>query len=80
MKIRNGFVSNSLSSSFVLDKEGMTTEQIEEFKLVLEDEEAYDNETRIMETKNHFIGNISMHSNYIGDFLRENSLEAEYGG
>jgi hypothetical protein len=32
MKIRNGFVSNSSSASFILDKRYITPEQIEEIK------------------------------------------------
>ena len=32
MKIRAGFVSNSSSSSFVLDKDGMTEKQLREFR------------------------------------------------
>lgn len=32
VKIRNGFVSNSSSSSFVLDKDYMTDEQIEKMR------------------------------------------------
>jgi hypothetical protein len=37
MKIRNGFVSNSSSSSFVLGKYFMTPEQIEEFKSLIKE-------------------------------------------
>lgn len=32
MKIRNGFVSNSSSSSFILNKKDLTAEQIEQIK------------------------------------------------
>jgi hypothetical protein len=37
MKVRNGFVSNSSSSSFVLGKYFMTPEQIEEFKSLIKE-------------------------------------------
>ena len=42
MKIRNGFVSNSSSSSFVLDKSDMTPLQIAEFEDVIEQAEKED--------------------------------------
>lgn len=32
LKIRNGYVSNSSSSSFIISKEGLTEEQLEEIR------------------------------------------------
>jgi len=49
-------VSNSLYSSFVLDKEGMTKEQIVEFLNVVYAAGGEDGDTCIGETKNIFGG------------------------
>lgn len=61
MKTRLGFVSNSSSSSFVLDKTGMTKEQIEKinqyFILMERGEGGYN--THINQTSKYFFGEIS---------------------
>ena len=78
MKIRHGFVSNSSSSSFVLDKDGMTEEQIQEFrKLVRECDGESGGDTYIYESNAHFHGNLSMHNEKIPAFLRKNNLTAD---
>jgi hypothetical protein len=63
MKIRNGFVSNSSSSSFVLDKEGLTKEQIEklnDYFNQVQDLEDSDNE--IYESNKHWYGLIDINN------------------
>ena len=78
MKIRSGFVSNSSSSSFVLDKDGMTEEQIKEFRrLISECENESGGDTYIYESNKHFHGDISMHNEKIPTFLRRNNLTAD---
>lgn len=58
MKYRNGFVSNSSSSSFIVGKAHMTERQIKSFrKLVLEfndDEDHFD--SYISESEYYFVG------------------------
>ena len=60
MKYRNGFVSNSSSSSFIIGKAHMTERQIKSLsKLVLvfnDDEEHYD--SYITESEYYFVGNV----------------------
>jgi hypothetical protein len=51
MKSRNGFVSNSSSSSFVLYKEGMTEKQIESIRRWVEEIGAYSGDNDISEGK-----------------------------
>ena len=59
MKIRNGFVSNSSSSSFVLDKEGLTKKQLEEVYKWIEQQEAMELEKMcINESNKHFFGTL----------------------
>ena len=78
MKIRNEFVCNSSYSSFVLDKEGMTKEQIVEFLNVVYAAGGEDRDTCIRETEKHFLGKISIHKRTIAEFLKQNNLVAEY--
>ena len=61
MKIRKGFVSNSSSSSFVLDKRCMTNEDIEEFQKQRYTADGFD---VIGETSSYFFGVID----YSNDF------------
>ncbi len=78
MKIRSGFVSNSSSSSFVLDKDSMVECQLKEFrKLINESNNESGGDTYIHESERHFHGNLSMHNEEIPAFLRKNSLTAD---
>ena len=77
MKIRNGFVSNSSSSSFVLCKMDMGDEQMKEFRLVISRAERMDGETCIFESARHFHGQISMHDKVVEVYLGGQNLEAE---
>ncbi len=76
MKIRTGFVSNSSTSSFVIGKNYMTPEQIEEFKKMLaewqDDNEMY--ETFIEETPLYFLGEISNHNTVVNKWLESKNL------
>lgn len=44
MKVRNGFISNSSSSSFVISKHCMTDEQIKEFNEFLNENDSEEDE------------------------------------
>jgi len=77
MKVRNGFVSNSSSSSFVLDKADMTKEQIDKFRKLVDEAERESDDTCIFESDRHFHGTVSMHDTTITAFLRENNLQAD---
>lgn len=76
MKIRIGFVSNSSSSSFVIDKKGLTKKQIEEIENWVEEsysDQTYDNpkysdENCITVSSKHIYGQISYHVDFF-DFL-----------
>jgi hypothetical protein len=63
MKIRISFVSNSSSSSFVLDKQGMTIDQINVIKKWIESSISCGDDTIINESNKHFYGQISHHIN-----------------
>lgn len=72
MKIRNGFVSNSSSSSFCIYKKLMTEEQIKEFRKIVGEAYEHDDETYIGEDGDYFIGTLSMHDDMVHDFLHRN--------
>jgi len=61
MKVRNGFVSNSSSSSFVIAKAYMTEDQITEFKEFIRENNDDDSEFYIRESKYYFSGSGEMY-------------------
>ena len=72
MKIRNGFVSNSSSSSFCLGKYFLTDEQIKEFSYQLDDlNEGNYGEGYIDEDKNYFMGTVSYHNEKLDEIIDE---------
>ena len=78
MKIRSGFVSNSSSSSFVLDKDSLTEEQKVIFKrLIIKHNCENSADGYLYEGKKHFFGEISQHAGYVFKFLDENKIEFE---
>jgi len=79
VKIRYGFVSNSSSSSFVLDKDGMTEAMLKEFRVAVHEAEKEDGsgDTYIFESERHFHGNLSMHDEKVSNFLRKYNLKAD---
>jgi hypothetical protein len=80
MKVRLGFVSNSSSSSFCIYKKLMSEEQIEEFKKIISEvyKEVNRVETDIGEIGDYFIGNMSIHTTLITDYLGKNFAKNEY--
>ena len=75
MKLRTGFVSNSSSCSFVLDKEGMTREQIDTFKEVNYKSAGEYGEEMLFESEKHFFGELSVHCYEVFDFCQLNGLD-----
>ena len=80
MKIRDGFVSNSSSASFVLGKNFLSKKQIEKFSEWLGNDFNSDNyESFIHETPNYFHGRISIHEEErIIKFLKEIKVNKKY--
>ena len=75
MKIRNGFVSNSSSSSFCIYKKLMTEQQIEEFRELInpsEYDEDRDCDTSLYESGEYFLGDVGMHDRRINDWIYKN--------
>ena len=75
MKIRQGFVSNSSSSSFVLGKNFMTPEQIKKFSNKLDEiNEVNYGEGYIFESEYYFHGEVSDHNTLLDEILGEMGL------
>ena len=78
MKLRLGFVSNSSSSSFVIDLKGLTGEQIKKIKQWIKesyDSSDYDNpkysdDNCMTVSDKHVYGSVSYHVGFF-DFLKE---------
>lgn len=85
MLIKIGFVSNSSSTSFVIDKSDLSkldTQKLEILFLDAEDSslDNYNSETWLNKTSRHFYGNLSYHSREIIDFfveLRKRGIEID---
>lgn len=70
MKVRNGFVSNSSSSSFIIPKEYISKEQITKYRH-LSDREDYPgcHESTYHESNLYIYGSVSYHDAVMRDFL-----------
>ncbi len=83
MKIRNGFVSNSSSSSFVVDLDILNEIKIKElFKLIDKHNEADSSgEGHLNIGKKHIFGKINHYDEgtAITTFLKNNNIYFEYG-
>ena len=83
MKIRNGFVSNSSSCSFVIGKEYMTDEQINLFRDFIENEIKinghFERETFIYDDKHYFVGDLDINEDEekIIKFLKSIGVEGD---
>jgi len=78
MKIRLGFVSNSSSSSFVLDKNGMTNEQIDAIKNWVDKVNYHNDDTHINESEKHFYGEMSYHLDpCLSEVMKENKIDSK---
>lgn len=78
MKLRQGFVSNSSSSSFVIAKTYMKKNQIKKFsEFLLNREDSY-SETSIVETDHYFQGYLSYHDAEILRYLEEIGVDTNY--
>ena len=73
MKIRNGFVSNSSSSSFVIAKEALTEEQIDKLLEYSKNKENYDRWT-ITKEKYFIKGWTSMDNESINPLIESLNL------
>lgn len=85
MKIRQGFVSNSSSSSFCIAKVYMLPQQIRAFEELLDkikdaqnnisddNDEYYEEETTVGETDLYFVGQVD-NSSRIHKFIKDNNL------
>lgn len=72
MKIRNGFVSNSSSSSFVVDKDKIPDEEF--FRTMVEQHNNSWDEGYIYEGKCHWLGRIDQSDEVIRKYLRSHRI------
>lgn len=77
-KIRQGFVSNSSSSSFVLLKEGLSAATINKFREWMEEHNQEACEGYLEETKSTFVGEKDMHVDIPPELWTAIGANAEY--
>jgi len=77
MKIRSGFVSNSSSSSFVLNKDKMSEQDIEEFRTMRN--EKSNNFDNVGETYHYFFGIIDYSDEFCKWLERKQFNDIEWG-
>ena len=76
MKNRQGFVSNSSSSSFVIGKNFMTDEQISKFSDLVNGFNTNDGDTYIFEDEKYFFGEVDDRNDIeIENFIHEEGLD-----
>ena len=76
MKIRSGFVSNSSSSSFILNKEHMTEEQITavlHYHRFIDDDEDFDGWV-VTEEEEYIRGYTIMDNGYMDEYFKKINL------
>jgi hypothetical protein len=71
MKTRSGFVANSSSSSFVVNKRYLTTKEI---KILLQYKNPENGYWVITDSGNSIIGRTSMDNGYLRKYLKEKGL------
>lgn len=76
MKIRNGFVSNSSSSSFIVFKQCISEEQKQKL-LNIKDKHFKENPWRISEGEFHIEGYTSMDNFDMGIYMKEIGIDIE---
>lgn len=72
MKTRLGFVSNSSSSSFCVDKDKIPDEEF--FKSLIKQHNSSWDEGHIYEGKYHYFGRIDMSDEVIRDYLKSQKI------
>ncbi len=71
MKVRSGFVSNSSSASFIIDKRYITTDQIEKIKEFNNSKKCWDYWS-ISEDDEFLRGYTTMDNDYLYEWIKEN--------
>jgi len=78
MKIRNGFISNSSSTSFTIDKNNLTKEQIILIQDHYLDCDDTDDEWFIYDENNEISGHTSSHRFNMKKYLKDVGVPDEY--
>ena len=77
MKLRFGHVSNSSTSSFVMYKPGLTEEQLEGMREVIEKHNAQTDDAYVDEIKYFFIGDVSNHCSEVMNMIQNLEISHE---
>lgn len=68
MKVRNGFVSNSSSSSFVIPKKYLSKDDYEIYDQLMWGSDDYD--TELHESENYIFGKVSYHNKILQKIMK----------